>query len=270
MVIAAGGPAKKLLRRSALLALIATLLAAQTPQPASPVSEPSVQIKAPRPNYPFPDGRSYVFSAEWHTLTAGTGIIRMESSGNGRRVVATAESAGAVNVIFPVRDRFESHFDSQTFCSQSIVKHSEEGSHKRETKIQFDYPERKSKLEEKNLRTGEMKQVENDIPGCATDILTGFYYLQSLPLELGATYDFPVNDGKSAIVHASVDKREDLKVPAGNYSTVQVTAEAISGSLQSKGKVWLWYSDDPAHIPIQMRAKLGFGTLVFRLQRIEK
>ena len=49
-----------------------------------------------------------------------------------------------------------------------------------------------------------------------------------------------------------------------------VTAEAVSGSLQSKGKVWVWYSDDPGHTPVQMRAKLGWGTLLFRLQRIEK
>ena len=132
-------------------------------------------------------------------LTAGMGVIKMEAAGNERRVVATAESSGAVNVIFPVRDRFESHFDSQTFCSHSIVKHSEEGSHKRETAIHFDYDAKKSNLEERNIKTGETKHVENDLPGCATDILTGFYYLQSLPLHLGATYDFPINDGKTPL-----------------------------------------------------------------------
>jgi hypothetical protein len=78
-----------------------------------------------------------------------------------------------------------------------------------------------------------------------------------------------VSDGKSAVVHATVDKLEQIKVPAGTFSAVMVTAEAISGSLQSKGKVWVWYSDDAAHTPVQMRAKLGWGTLLFRLQRIE-
>jgi len=47
-------------------------------------------------------------------------------------------------------------------------------------------------------------------------------------------------------------------------------AEAISGSLKSKGKVWAWFTDDASHIPVQMRAKLGWGTLLFRLQRIDK
>jgi Protein of unknown function (DUF3108) len=275
MVTVAGGPAKKLFRPSALPLLIAatiTILAAQTAPPAASVSSASAQITPPRPNYPFPDGRSFVYSAEWHMLAAGTGVIQMDAAGNGneRKVVATAESSGVVNVIFPVHDRFESRFDPQTFCSHSIVKHSEEGSHKRETAIHFDYESKKSKLEERNLKTGEIKHVENDLPACATDILTGFYYLQSLPLKPGATYDFPINDGKNAVVHATVDKREQVKVPAGTFSAVMVTAEAISGSLQSKGKVWIWYSDDAAHTPIQMRAKLGWGVLLFRLQKIEK
>jgi hypothetical protein len=266
MVTAASQLGKNLFRGSALL-FVAGLLMAQEGAPARPTP---ARIAPPPPNYPFPDSRSYVYSAEWHMLTAGTGVIRMDPAGDARKVVATAESAGAVNILFPVRDRFESRFNPQTFCSQSITKHSEEGSHKRETSIRFDYAGKKSILDEKNIKTSETKRVENDLPGCATDILTGFYYLQSLPLRPGDSYEFPVSDGKTAVVRATVEKREQIKVPAGNFSAVLVAAEAVSGSLQSKGRVWLWYSDDPGHTPVQMRAKLGWGTLLFRLQRIEK
>jgi hypothetical protein len=252
-----------------LIVLIAALAAQQGP-PTATIGPAPVQIEPPRPNYPFPDGRSYVYSAEWHLITAGIAAVRMEVAGNERKVSASAESSGAVNVIFPVHDRFESRFDPRTFCSLSIFKHSEEGAHKRETSIRFDYAHKKSTLDEKNLKTGETKHVENDLKGCATDVITGFYYLQSLPLQLGAIYEFPISDGKTTIVHATVDKREQIKVPAGTFSAVLVTAEATSGPLQSKGKVWVWYSEDPGHTPVQMRVKLGWGTLLFRLQRIEK
>lgn len=203
-------------------------------------------------------------------ITAGAGLVKMETVGGERKVIASAESQGAVNVIFPVHDRFEAHFDPRTFCSVSILKHSEEGSRKRETSIHFDYSRKKSVLDEKNLKTGETKHVENDMPGCATDVITGFYYLQSLPLQLGARYEFPISDGKTTVVRADVEKREQIKVPAGTFTAVLVTAVATSGPLQSKGKVWVWYSDDANHTPVQMRAKLGWGTLLFRLQRIEK
>jgi len=272
MVTAGGGCGKSLVRALALLIPIAAVLPAQqSPPTATTMIGPApVKIVPPRPNYPFPDGRSYVYSAEWHLITAGTGVVRMEAAGSERKVTASAESSGAVNVIFPVHDRFESRFDPRTFCSLSIFKHSEEGSHKRETSIHFDYARKKSTLDEKNLKTGETKHVENDLAGCATDVITGFYYLQSLPLQPGASYEFPISDGKTTIVRATVEKRDQIKVPAGTFPAVLVTAEATSGSLQSKGKVWVWYSEDPNHTPVQMRAKLGWGTLLFRLQRIEK
>ena len=224
-----------------LIFLIAALPAQQGP-PTATVGPAPMQIAPPRPNYPFPDGRSYVYSAEWHLITAGTGVVKMEVAGNERKVSASAESSGVVNVLFPVHDRFESRFDPRTFCSLSIFKHSEEGTHKRETSIRFDYARKKSTLDEKNLKTGETKHVENDLAACATDVITGFYYLQSLPLQPGASYEFPISDGKTTTVHATVDKREQIKVPAGTFPTVLVTAEAISGPLQSKGKVWVWYS----------------------------
>ncbi len=251
--------------------LCATVAYAQQAPPTATIgSAPSV-IAPPRPNYPFPDGWSYIYSAEWHLISAGTGVVRMDVAGNERKVTASAESSGAVNVLFPVRDRFESRFDPRTFCSLSIFKHSEEGSHKRETSIQFDYVHKRSTLDEKNLKTGETKHVDSDLSGCTTDLVTGFYYLQSLPLQLGASYEFPVSDGgRTTIVHAAVEKREPIKVPAGSFSTVQVMIEPTSGPLQSKGKVWVWYAEDASHTPVQMRVKLGWGTLLFRLQKIEK
>jgi|HubBroStandDraft_1064217.scaffolds.fasta_scaffold08372_5 hypothetical protein len=253
-----------------LILLGAAMLPAQQGPSTATIGPAPVQIAPPRPNYPFPDWQSYVYSAEWHLITAGTAVVKMEAAGNERRVTAAAESSGAVNVIFPVHDHFESRFDPRTFCSLSIFKHSEEGSHKRETSIQFDYARKTSALDEKNLKTGETKHVENKLAACATDVITGFYYLQSLPLQLGASYEFPISDGKTTIVHAWVEKREQIRVPAGTFAAVMVTAEAISGSLQSKGRVWVWYSEDPSHTPVQMRVKLGWGTLLFRLQRIEK
>ncbi len=234
------------------------------------VSSASGHIAPPPPNYHFPDAQGFVYTAEWHLITAGMGTVRMDAAGSERKVTATAQSLGVVNVIFPVNDRFEAKFNPRTFCSNSIFKHSEEGSHKRETSIQFDYGHKKSVLDEKNLKTGETKHVENNLEGCATDVVTGFYYLQSLPLQMGAVYEFPISDGKTTMVRATVEKREQVKVPAGTFSTVLVSAEATSGPLQSKGKVWAWYSDDANHTPVQMRARLGWGTLLFRLQRIEK
>jgi len=196
--------------------------------------------------------------------------MKMEPSGKQQKVTASADSAGMVNMLYSIHDRFEAQFDPRTFCSQKVVKHTEEGSHRRDTEILFDYQNRKAVLNEKNVKTGETKQLQNDIPSCVTDVVTGFYYLAAQPLQPGDIYLFPINDGgKTTDVIARVETREQVKVPAGTFQTIRVTAEPESGALKGKAKVTVWF-EDKEHTTVQMRSKLGWGTLLFRLQQIEK
>jgi Protein of unknown function (DUF3108) len=240
---------------------------AQTKAAAAPVSH----IVAPPAGYHFLEGTNYTYSVEWHFITAGIATIHVESAGTEKHVLASADSAGVVNMLYTVRDQFQSSLDPKTFCSLGISKHSEEGSHKRQTEIRFDYTRRKSVLDETNLKTKEAKKVENDVPTCVTDVLAGFYYVASLPLAQGDVYTFPVNDGgKTADVRAEVGGQEQVKTPTGTYPTIRVRLEAITGPLKSKGSLWIWYTADEHHIPVQMQAKLSWGTLLFRLQKIEK
>jgi hypothetical protein len=48
-----------------------------------------------------------------------------------------------------------------------------------------------------------------------------------------------------------------------------VQPEAPIGALKSKGKLWIWYSDDAERIPVQIRGRLFWGTLTLKLDRIE-
>jgi Protein of unknown function (DUF3108) len=232
---------------------------------------PAAQVYPPSSNYRFPNGQTYVYSVEWHMFNAGIARVTMDSAGTQQRVTAVADSVGVVNLMYTVHDRWESYFDPRTFCSQKIVKHGEEGKRRRDSDVQFDYGRHKLVRTDKDLKTGESKRMESDIPTCVTDVVTGFYYLASQALTLGSSYTFPINDaGKTTDVTAQVDTTEQVKVPAGNYQTVRISAQPISGPLKGKAKVAAWFSNDASHIPVQMRAKLGWGTLLFRLQRVEK
>jgi len=231
---------------------------------------PAAQVFPPRSSYRFPNGQTYVYAVEWHTFNAGMARVSMDAIGPEQRVTAIADSLGVVNLMFTVHDRFESYFDPHDFCSQRIVKRAEEGKRRRNSEIQFDYARRKAVRRDTDIRTGENKRVESDIPGCVTDAVTGFYYLASQPLSLGSRFTFPVSDGpKTTEVAARVETTEHVKVPAGTYQSLRLTAEPTSGPLKGKAKVSVWFSNDENHIPVQVRAKLGWGTLLFRLQRLE-
>jgi hypothetical protein len=240
-------------------------------QPAQAQIGPESHIRPTPTNFQFPNGQTLHYTAEWRLWTAGTVSLKMEAVGTEQKVTGTADSTGFVALLYKVADRFESYFDQKTFCSSRLTKHTEEGRHQRDTQIRFDYLRRKAVLDEKNLKAGTTKHTEEDIPGCVTDVLSGIYYVGSLPLEPGRTYVFPLNDGGQTVdVRAHVEAREEIKTEAGTFKTIRVQPESETGVLKSRGKVWVWYTDDAAHIPVQMRARLFWGTLTFRLNRIER
>lgn len=225
-----------------------------------------------RPGFQFPYGQTLHFEGEWRFWTAGIATLRIERSGSQEHIAATADSSGAVALLYRVQDRFDAYLDSKTLCSAKLTKHTEEGSHRRDTVITFDYSRGKSVLEEHNLQTNQQKRTENDIPGCVTDVVSGVLYVASLPLQQGATYTFPLNDGsKTVTVQAHVEGKEQVKTPAGTFQTIRVGPEGDSGTLlKNKGRIWIWYTDDERHLPVQMRAKLFWGTLTVYLTSISK
>jgi hypothetical protein len=262
----------------ALVVLLVSLVASNAQQPAEPAAtaqqpssaEPVSEIRPPQPKHRFPNGETWVYQVEWRIFDAGVARLRIEPAGREQRVTASANSTGVVSLLFTVRDRFEAFFDPRTFCSRQITKHTEEAYRRRETSIRFEAQRRKSVLEEKNLKTSATKKLENDTPACVTDVVSGIYYLRSLPLEPGEIYTFPLNDGgKTVNVSARVEDREEVQTPAGTFQTLRVGPAAAPGEAKERGQVWIWYSDDANRIPVQMRARMFWGTLTLRLERIE-
>ena len=241
---------------------------------AAPVEQSAIiapSIARPRPEYQFPVGQTYVYGGEWRIFNAGTATLRMEQAGQEHRIVATANAAGTVALLYHVQDRLESFFDPLNFCSHSTSRHIEEGFRRVESNITFDYQHGKALLDHKNIKKKESKHEEHDIPNCVADMLSSVYYVASLPLLPGKTYSFPINDGGSTLtVMVHVEAGEPIKTPAGTFNTIRVQPETASGTLRDKGKIWIWYSDDAARVPLQMRARMSWGTLTFSLLRIDK
>lgn len=267
---------RSLLAKLSFLLVFVTMLVAQQTQPAashasSPQTDtigPLSHIVAPPANFVFTE-ETYVYNAEWRIWKAGTVTLGVSREGAEQRVSGTAESAGVVSMLYPVHDRFQALYDPKTFCSLSLHKHTEEGLHKRDTLISYIYSRGKAVLDETNLKSNETKHVENDIPGCVTDVISGLMYLRSLPLLVGTSYTFPVNDGgKTVDVTAKVEAKETIKVPAGSFQTIRVAPES-GNAFKLKGKIWIWYTDDARRIPVQMRGKMFWGTLDLKLSRID-
>jgi len=253
-----------------LLFFLATSGSAQATS-AAPRQEATIgkaaQIHPPAPGYKFPNGQTLQYKGEWRIFEAGVATIRMDAAGAQQRVVGTADSTGFVAKLFRVHDIFESFFDARSFCSLQVTKHVEEGSRIREINIRLDNAAKKSIFDQRVPSTGETKHVENDTPGCVTDVLSGIFYIGSLKLEPGMSYVFPMNDGGKTIdVRMQVEGRETLKTDAGTFNTVRVKPEGGTG----RANVMIWYTDDAAHIPVRLKSKAFWGTLTMTLKKIER
>ncbi len=224
------------------------------------------QLPPPHAGYNFPQRQTLTYSVDWRVFPAGTSVIHFESLGDRERISATADTVGAINLLFHVSDRFQSVFDRARGCTYQFDKQTVEGRRQINSTLRMDYAQGKSILDEKNQVTGQTKHVESAIPGCMTDLLTGVFYLSSQPLVVGQSFTIPVVDAmRNVPVTMKVEGREEIKTPLGTFHTVRVQPTAAAGVVKNRGNIWIWYTDDERHLPVQMRARLFWGTITFRL-----
>lgn len=224
------------------------------------------QLAAPQPGFSFPQKQTLTYSVDWRVFSAGTAVLRLESLGDRERLTANADTSGAINLLFHVSDRFQSTFNRQKGCTEEFDKQTVEGRRQVNSTLRIDYAQNKSILDEKNQVTGQTKHVETPISGCVTDLLTGMFYAASQPLVPGRSFTFPVVDAEKTVpVTMRVESREEIKTPLGTFKTVRVQPTADAGVVKNRGNIWIWFTDDERHLPVQMRARLFWGTITFRL-----
>ncbi|MGO9339623.1 MAG: DUF3108 domain-containing protein [Terracidiphilus sp.] len=223
-------------------------------------------LTPPRAGFSFPDKQTLIYTVDWRVFPAGTAVLHFEATANSERITANADTVGAINLLFHVADRFQSTFDREKGCTYEFDKQTVEGRRQINSTLKLDYTTGKSILDEKNLATSQTKHVETPIPGCITDLLTGVYYASSQPMEVGKTFVIPVVDALHSVpVTMKVEGREEIKTTLGAFKTLRVQPTADAGVVKNRGNIWIWYTDDERHLPVQMRARLFWGTITFRL-----
>ena len=233
-------------------------------------SQQIAPLPPPRPGFAFAPKQTYTYAVDWRVFPAGTATIHFESDGTKEHLTADAQTIGAINLLFHVSDKFQSTFDADKGCTSEFDKQTVEGRRQINSTLKLDYAQGKSVLDEKNVVNGQTKHLEAGIPGCLTDLLTGVFYASSQSMEVGKSFTMPVVDPlKTVVVTMKVEGREDIKTAAGTFKTVRVQPNADAGIVKNRGEIWLWYSDDERHLPVQMRARLFWGTITFRLVSVE-
>jgi hypothetical protein len=244
---------------------------------AKPVVIPT--LVAPAAGYAFPQKQTLTFTVDWRVFTAGMAVFHLEqepaqpnnSQGPTLKINATADTIGAVTMLFPVVDRFQAGLDTRTGCSTGFSKQLQEGRRKVSSELSFNYAQGKQTQVERNLVKNTEKTLTASIPACVTDSLSAIFYAASQPMAVGQEVRFPLADSmRTVTVAMKVEGKEEIKTPAGTFQTLKVEPTADEGIVKNRGHIWVWYTDDARHMPVQIQARLFWGTITFHLQSYEE
>lgn len=224
-------------------------------------------LQPPSPGYTYPERQTLIYTVDWRVFTAGTAVFHLEQQGGVQKITASGDSVGAVTMLFPVVDTFQAGFNTKTGCSTGFSKQLLEGRRKVSSDLSFDYATGKQHQVERNLVKGTQKEQTASIPACVTDSLSAIFYAASQPMVVGQSFKFPLADSmRTVTVTMKVEAKEEIKTPAGVFQTIRVQPTADEGVVKNRGNIWIWYTDDARHMPVQMRARLFWGTITAHLQ----
>lgn len=223
----------------------------------------------------YSPGEKLTFDVSWSVFPAGkvtATLSREKTDDDFYRVTTTADSQGFASLLYKVQDKFQSVFNPETVCSIEISKQINEGGRHKITKITFDSKRGLAILDERDAGGGDrpQKHEEHEIPPCAQDIITAFYYVRSQPLHVGQNIKLAINDGsKTKVVVAAVTGRKKIQTPLGDREALRVEPSVFGNLYENrKGKIVIWFSDDEHHFPLRIRASLKVGAITGTLTSI--
>ena len=253
-----------MIRTVAILAGIVGLVGATgfaaSRNPASAPERPTTR----RANVvPFRVGEKMTYQAKVNFLNAGTATMSVEGIEEirGRPTYHTVFDVRGRVLMFHVNDHYESWFDTASLVSLHHVQHIDETKNSADRTYDF-YPERKV-----YVRNG----VENPSVAEPLDEGSFVYFMRSVPLEVGKTYEFNryYHVDRNPVV-IQVVRKEHIKVPAGEFDAIVVKPIIKSKGLFSEhGEAEVWFSDDSTRKLLRLKSKLPFGTLYLELKNAE-
>lgn len=224
---------------------------------------------------PFAPGETLTYEIEWAVFPAGTVVATLRRTGDGPtddyEVDTTARSQSFSSLLYNVQDEFRSYFNPQTMCSQHIFKEVNEGSRHLRTDIVFDAGRRLAILNEQYPTKPKLppKHAENAIPPCVEDIVTAFYYVRRQTFQVGKPIRLSINDGaKTYEVTAEVQAREQIHTLMGSRWAFRVEPTVFRGLYKRKGRMLVWFSDDPQRLPLRIKVMISIGTITGELRSV--
>ena len=216
---------------------------------------------------PFVPGELLTYDVRFGPIKAGVGTMEVRGIENvrGRDAYHTVFRINGGIPLYRVDDTFESWFATDDLASLRFVQDQNEGQKEREHRYEI-FPERKTYTDLAGDK-GEQPSVEQPL-----DDGSFVYFVRTLPLEVGKTYEFQryfKPDRNPVTIH--VLRRERVTVPAGTFDAIVIQPVIkAKGVFSEDGHAELWISDDAHRMILQMKSRLVIGSIDLYLTNVRR
>ena len=172
------------------------------------------------------------------------------------------------------RERVESTVEPVSFTVQRTTILDEQGKRVRTTESTFDRSKGKMTwtLRDPNNPSAEPRQAITDFSGQLQDVLSAIYFIRTLPLEVGKSFEVFVGDGGRVYrTPVKVVEKKRMKTILGRVDVLRVNPELFGPERlidDEKGEFSIWITDDVRHIPVGGRVKTDYGIFEIKLKQI--
>lgn len=215
------------------------------------------------PNDSFGPGEYLKFDVGYGFVTAGTATLEIRDTNtyNGNLCFAFHSETNSnkfFDSFYKVRDTIIAQIDAEGIFAHYSKRMLHEGSYHSEREIIFQ-PE---------LSRAITRKGADDIDTVAIgaffhDVISAFYYVRTLALEVGQTIRLNyVGHDSVSVLDVNVLKRETVSVPAGEFKCIVVEPMLTSaGVFKQEGDVKVWLTDDRLKMPVLMKSKVIVGSI---------
>lgn len=213
----------------------------------------------------FPLGERLVYDARYSFLNLGTMTLEVRDTityeGTDCYIISSVlNSAGGLRFLFSIDDTVFVCTSADSLLPYWYKEKINESGYRRESLLNFDRTVCKVNYDD---------SVKYDIGEDTRDLLSFWYYLRLIPLEIGDTLILDIHSAReNHLIKCPIEREEKVRTPAGEYRTILVRAETEGkGVFGAKGGMAIWYSE-AERIPVQIKANMKFGGVLFRLKEV--
>ena len=228
---------------------------------------------------PWMKGERLEFDLCWGPITAGSATLEVKPVKDGKtEFLSFATGNKTINKIYPVNDTIYTRVRNKGLMTEVFRKRLHEGTFHNTSVIRFDRKGDKAWLSDTvftDMRTRKVKRSADTavaIKGMEHSIMSAFYLVRTLPLTVGDTSRFSAVSGKKRYeLKVLVHGREEIKTAAlGTVKTVKVEPVLDGdGIFVSKGRIFIWLTDDERRIPVLMQCEIALGSIKAKLMKIK-